>query len=126
LDHRFPRKEGEMLEDDAAVRPGPGNRLPSDPDRPLLNRKKAADEVQQRALAAAARSEQRDELAVADLQRHIVERQHRPPLRRPIGMAHSLDANLLRLTHLQLFTTKTRRFPFITRSAAGYLSTRWH
>ena len=79
--------------------PGPAIGLPSTRDRALLDRQEAADQVEQGALAATARAEQRDKLAVADRERHVVERQYRPAARRPIDMADPLDRDLRRTAH---------------------------
>ena len=72
-----------MLKDDAAVRTGAGNGPVLDRNRAVLDRQEPADEVEERTLAAAAGPQQRDELALGDRQRHIVERQHRAAARRP-------------------------------------------
>ena len=92
--HRLPREQREMLEHDAAVGPGPGDRLAVDQDLAGLGREKAADEIEQRRLAAARGAEQRDEFPLAHVERHVVERQHRPAARRPVGVAHALDDDL--------------------------------
>src|SRR5881392_4094741 len=83
-----------MLKHDAAVGTGPVKRPSLDPDRALLDRQKAADEVEEGALAAAARAEQGKELAIADRQRHIVERQDRPAPCRPVFMADPVDDDM--------------------------------
>src|SRR6185437_14344390 len=93
LPHRLPRVEREILEDDAAVGPGAGNRTPGDGDAPRLDRQEAAKEIEQRALAAAARPEQRDELLLAHIERDAVERQHRLAARRTIGVAHRAEGD---------------------------------
>src|SRR5947207_9603981 len=64
LQHRLPWEQREVLEDDAAVGTGTGNGLLLHHDRAMLDRQEPADEVKERALAAAAWPEERDELAV--------------------------------------------------------------
>src|SRR5437764_920538 len=109
-----------MLENDAAVGTGPGDRLAVDQDRSFPDRQKAADEVEQGALAAAARPQQGEEFAVAHRQGDTVERQHRAAARRPISVADPVDLDVRRpvqeLPLFMVFTTKTRR------SRAGSLS----
>src|SRR5437868_3203392 len=84
-----------MLEHDAAVRTGAGNRRALDANRALLDRKKATDQVEQRRFAAARGPEQGHELAHADLERNVLEREHLAPTRRTIGMRNALDRDLL-------------------------------
>src|SRR5262249_26742495 len=96
--HCLPRKQREMLKDDAAIRAGRGDRLALDEDRAGLRREETADEIEQRRLAAAGGSEQRYELTRADVERDLLEREHRPAGRRAIAMAHAIDDDL-RLRH---------------------------
>src|SRR5262249_8803708 len=95
---RLPRKQREVLKDDTAIGPGGADRLALDEDLAGLRGEKTADEVQPRRLAAAGRSEQRDELPRAHIERDVLEREHRPPGRRAIAMAHAIDDDL-RLHH---------------------------
>ena len=83
-----------MLEHDAAVGAGAGDRLAVDADGAGLDRQEAADQIEQRRLAAAGGPEQRDEFAVADFERHLVERQHLAPARRTIDVADAVDDDL--------------------------------
>src|SRR5579875_1620582 len=99
LQNRLPGKQGKVLKDNATVGTGAGNRLAFDQDRAGLDRQKAADQIEQCALAAAARAEQRDELAVAHAERDVVERQDRAAARRPIDMADPVDDDLRRIRH---------------------------
>src|SRR2546425_3726014 len=66
-----PGKERELLEDHAAIRPRPGDLAAVDADLTGIRRDEAAENVEQGALAAAARADDRDELAVGD--RHASE-----------------------------------------------------
>ena len=75
--------------------PGRGHRRAFDADRALLDRQEAADQVEERRLAAARRPEQRDELALPDRERNVVQRQHVAAARRPVGVRHILDADHL-------------------------------
>src|SRR5579883_2282835 len=99
LQNRLPGKQGKVLKDNATVGTGAGNRLAFDQDRAGLDRQKAADQIEQCALAAAAWTEQRDELAVAHAERYLVERQDRAAARRPIDMADPVDDDLRRIRH---------------------------
>ena len=76
--HRPPVVQDRLLEDDAVVarQPGLAGRLAVDQQRPRGRREQVADQPQQRALAAAGRPDQRDQLAPADLQADVVERAH--------------------------------------------------
>src|SRR5581483_10800228 len=73
--NRAPGKEREVLEHHAAIRAGPGDRRTFDADCALLHRQEAADEIEQRRFAAARGSEQRDEFARRNRERHLLERQ---------------------------------------------------
>src|SRR6478735_4638728 len=63
--HALPRKERELLEHHAAVGPRAAHFLAVDADAAGLGGDEAADDVQERALAAAARPDHGDELALA-------------------------------------------------------------
>ncbi len=88
LAHRLPGEEREILKHDAAIGARTRHRLVVDGNATGLDWKKSPQEIQQGALAAARRPEQRHEFAVAHRERHIVECQHRPPSRRAIDMSH--------------------------------------
>jgi NitT/TauT family transport system ATP-binding protein len=62
-----------------------------DQDRAGLDRQKSADEIEQGGFAAAGWPEQRDELAIGDLKRNLVEGQHFAPARRAIEMVDPVD-----------------------------------
>src|SRR6266508_3254229 len=96
--HRLPRKQREMLEHDAAIWPRRADRLALDQNPAGLRGEKAADEVEQRRLAAAGGAEQRDEFTPTHVERHVLEREHRPPARWTVAMAHACDGDL-RLRH---------------------------
>src|SRR5215472_1408724 len=96
--HRLPRKQREMLKDDAAIGTRRADRLALDEYLAGFRGEKAADEIEQRRLAAAGGSEQRDEFTHAHVERHVLEREHRPPARWAIAMAHACDGDL-RLRH---------------------------
>ena len=61
----LPGKERELLEHHAAIRAGAGHRIAVDADRAGVGIDEAAHDVQERALAAAARADHGDELALA-------------------------------------------------------------
>ena len=90
----LPRKQREMLEDDAAIRPRAGDLLAIDQDRTGLHRQKAADKVEQRRLAATGWAEQRDKLAVGHLERNLIEGKHLAPARRAIQVVDAVDNDL--------------------------------
>src|SRR5579883_2089198 len=108
LQNRLPGKQGKVLKDNATVGTGAGNRLAFDQDRAGLDRQKAADQIEQCALAAAAWTEQRDELAVAHAERYLVERQDRAAARRPIDMADPVDDDLRRIRHDRVLLCRRR------------------
>jgi hypothetical protein len=53
-----------------------------------------ADQIEQGRLAAAGRTEKRDEFPLAHIERYLFERQHRPPARRPVDMFDAFDDDL--------------------------------
>src|SRR5262249_7457057 len=108
LHHRLPREQREMLKDNAAVRAGPGHRPILHHDPPVLDRQKAADEVEHRALPTAAGAEEREEFPVAHRQRDLVERQHRPAARRPVSMADPVDEDMRRPVHARPYLPSMR------------------
>src|SRR5262249_52981580 len=75
--HVAPRHQARRLKHEAVVAHRPGDLAPADGHRPARLRDKPADDAQQRRLAAAARSEQRHELAGVELEAGVVERHHR-------------------------------------------------
>ena len=83
-----------MLEDDAAIRPRTRHRRAFDADGAGLDRQETADEIEQRRLAAARGTEQRDELARRNVERDLVEREHLAAARRPIRVRNALDRDL--------------------------------
>src|SRR6185369_13158650 len=64
--HRAPRKQREFLEHHAAVRARRADRLALDADHAALGLDESAQDVQERALAAAARPDHGDEFAFPD------------------------------------------------------------
>ena len=74
--HGAPREDGVLLEDVADVRRhvrhGPAVEL----DRPFRRRHEPAEHVEDRRLAAPRRPDDRDELLVGDLERHVVDGLH--------------------------------------------------
>src|SRR5262249_21261734 len=97
--HRFPRKQREVLEHDAAIRPRGGHRLALHHDASDLGREEPSDQIEQGGFAAAGRAEQRQEFARAHVERNLRQRQHRPTARRAIGMVHPLDDDLALAVH---------------------------
>ena len=72
--HRAPGEEGEVLEHHAAVGTGTVHLAAVEAHRPAIARHEAAQDVEEGALAAAARADDGDELAVPDAQTEIVDR----------------------------------------------------
>src|SRR5690348_4737544 len=95
-----------MLEDDAAVRSGAGDRLPVDEDGASFYRQEAAKKIEQGRLAAPGRTEQRDKFAIADVERYLVECQNRAAARRPVHVADAFNDDLLRCGHHQQSVSK--------------------
>mgnify|MGYP006199955153 CR=1 FL=1 len=99
------REERQMLEDHLDVAPVGGKRhyaLALEPDIAGGGRLEAGDHPHQRGLAAAGRAEQREELAVLDGQRQVVDRREVPePFRDPfepnVSVGHQRLANLVAL-----------------------------
>ena len=87
-----------MLEHDAAIGARRRDRLAFDMDAALLDRQKAAEQIQQRRLAATGRTEQGEEFPRLNIDRDVLQRQHRPAARRAIEMMHIPDDDL-RLSH---------------------------
>ena len=71
-----PGEQGIFLEHDAAVDPGTGDRPAVDQQRPGAGPQEAAEQIQQRAFAAAGRADDADELALADIEIYLIERSH--------------------------------------------------
>src|SRR5581483_991672 len=95
-EHRLPWKQREVLEDDAAIGARAADRVVLDTDGALFNGKKSTDEIEQGGFAAAGRPEQSDEFAIADAERHLIERQHLASARRAVDVAHTIDDDLCR------------------------------
>src|SRR5206468_2330028 len=81
--HRHVRPERVVLEhhaDVTRVRPEPVDAPVPEPDLAAVRRMEAGDQPEKRRLAAARGPEQREQLAVADLEAHAVDRGHAPEL----------------------------------------------
>jgi len=65
---RFPRKQREVLEDNAAIRARRSDRLALDDNPAGFRRQKTADQVEQCRLATARGAEQRNELTRSDVE----------------------------------------------------------
>src|SRR5438445_4320475 len=100
LEHRAPGKEARILEHGRdPTRVGAGDRPGIDQDAPAVRLNETAEHAEERGFAAARRTDQRAELALAHRERHVVERLDRPragrvalgdPLDRdePVGRGH--------------------------------------
>src|SRR5438046_3502757 len=100
LEHRAPGKEARILEHGRdPTRVGTGDRPGIDQDAPAVRLNETAEHAEERGFAAARRTDQRAELALAHRERHVVERLDRPragrvalgdPLDRdePVGRGH--------------------------------------
>src|SRR5205085_6782578 len=86
-----PREERVALEDDAAVGPGPRDRRAVQQDPAGARRQEAADEIEQRALAAAARADDGDEFLAGDREVYRLQRADRG---RALAVAHRDTANV--------------------------------
>src|SRR5712692_1865439 len=75
-ERREPRKQSGLLEHDQALAAGPYDRLAVGEHAAGIGLRQAGHDVEKRGLAAAAGADQADELAVADLERDVVERMH--------------------------------------------------
>src|SRR5213080_1909001 len=73
VDHAHPREHAVLLEHHAAVRPGTGDRPSVNFDAAAALVQQPADDLQQRGLAAARRTQQADELPAPDAERNSVE-----------------------------------------------------
>src|SRR5262249_33171028 len=83
IEHAAPRHQARRLEHEAVVAAGPRDLAPADPHRACALADQPADDAQQRGLAAAARAEQGDELALVEPEARVVERNHRLGSARP-------------------------------------------
>ena len=112
---RQPREQRIALEHDAAFRPGAADRRAFEQQLARARRQEAADEVEQGALAAAARADDRDELVAVDREVDPLEGGHRA---RAGAIAHG-DASRLeaRLGH-GYFGRYDRSMFFETSNAA--------
>ena len=94
-EHRLPGKQREFLEHRPAIRPRPGHGRALDAHRAVARRHEAAHDVEKRRLAAAGRPEDRDELALGDIERNVAQRQMARAasglecLRQPLDEDHS-------------------------------------
>jgi len=86
FDDRAPRQQQILLQHEGDVRVGAFDRLAVDEGGALARRIKAGADVEQRALTAAARADQRHHLGVADRQAHAGDRGDAAACR--IGKAH--------------------------------------
>ena len=99
-----------MLKDDAAIGTRRAHWSALDENLAGFGGEEAANEIQQRRLAAAGRSQQRDELADAHIERDVLECEHRPPTGRSIEVAHACNDDLcLRHGPLPLPARRLRR-----------------
>src|SRR5262245_31210 len=90
LRDRQPRKQRILLEDDAAIDTWTGHRLAIDLDDPAVRTDKAAENVEERALAAAGRSDNGDELTFRNVDVHVGESCH-IAVPRPVAFIQMLD-----------------------------------
>src|SRR4029453_16202016 len=82
----------ELLEDHAPVGAGPHHLAAMDADLPCVARNETPEDVEQRALAASARADDRHELAVGDRQaRHVEHLEGLAVSRIPLAGPHALQ-----------------------------------
>src|SRR3954452_21310147 len=91
---RHPGKQGWLLEHQAAIAAGTGDRLVFHQQLARRDGQEAADHVQERALAAAAGPEQAHELAAPNLQIHVYEGVNRSPAMKGLTHVASDDHDL--------------------------------
>jgi hypothetical protein len=75
LEHGAPRQEREVLEHEGAIRPRLDDRRPIEPQRAGRGLLQRGDQHQEARFPAAARPDDRDELAALDVQIDVFERQ---------------------------------------------------
>src|SRR5262249_16253606 len=92
-EHGLPREQRELLEHRSAVRSRPGHRLAAHPHRAAAWWHEAADDVEQGRLAATGRTEDRDELALRDVERDIAQREMARAARRLASLRQSPDCD---------------------------------
>src|SRR3546814_10161657 len=78
VQNRAPAQQCGFLEHQAGKIGGPGNRIGTDPDRPGTGAGQTGNNLQQRRLAATARTKKRDELSRIDMQVQIGKRRYSP------------------------------------------------
>src|SRR5215204_5658354 len=122
LEHGLPGEEREGLEDDAAVRPRPGDRTVADADLAGGRRDEACDHVEDRALAAAGGTDDRDELARRHVKRNVAHGVH-------VGAGIGVEVRLREIADGQALprVTSPQRWP-VARSigASTQASTTYH
>ena len=83
--HRPPGQEPELLEHHGTIGPGTGDFSPVHGQFAGIGPQQAEQDIEERALATAGWSDNRQELAFADVDIEAVQRAHRPAVRRPEG-----------------------------------------
>jgi hypothetical protein len=92
-EHGLPWEQRELLEHRAAVGTGPGDRLSLHTDAARRRCDEAADHVEQRRFTATGRPEDRNELALADPERYVVEREMAAALGGLVDLRHARDVD---------------------------------
>ena len=81
--HGAPGQQPELLEHHRAVGAGPGDRLAVHADVAGVRLDQPEQDIEEGALAAAGGADDRQELALADVDVEVLQRAHRPAVRRP-------------------------------------------
>jgi hypothetical protein len=88
-----PRQQDRMLEDEADVGEGLAHRLAVDGDGAARGRREPGHQLEQRALAAAAGADQRDELVVGDVERDVLDGVHEVAPTRAVGLLDVVETD---------------------------------
>src|SRR4029079_444707 len=92
--HRAPRQQPELLKHHGAVGAGAGDRLAVQADLAGVRLDQAKQHVEERALAAAGRADDRKEFAFADVDVEALQRPHRPAVRWAKGQIDVAAGNI--------------------------------
>ena len=86
-----PGQQHGLLKDEADVAKRLAHRLVANRDRPACGRREPRHELQQRALAASARADERHELVVLDVQGHVLDGAHEIAATRAVGLPDRVE-----------------------------------
>jgi hypothetical protein len=121
LAHGQPREHAIVLEDDAPIGTGTGDRLAVQQHAARRRLHEACDDIHHRRLAAARRADDGDEFAIADRVRHVVDDAQRPAPRRVFD-GHAIEGDPSRAAHM---TTPTLAAVAAVLAPAGERFASW-